>query len=335
MANQGDNDQMPENEWGESADYELFVDDDIKDMLGGAGKRLVEQIASSINLGFQYPKIDTAAWFPGTRMINSFVPQLNLISPSIEALSQSVAQSITGSLAGPMNVLLEWQHQQWAPFFESLRKAIKSWLPPNWQDVDLPGNHLIETILLDEGMPLAWVPSAEVLTAILKAPDAAVRRKIIGRRWRRIVSDCEACLGEVTNTDLKPHCGFASDIARALCEGHAAAAQALAANLLDSIIRHNVDLQLKQTVTATGKKRVRIDIDDYQLKAGFTMAPIWRTYEEFREKNGDPVRWPIQHAGNNALYQFRRRGTASRCAGGHLSCRPAHHDALRPGTREP
>jgi hypothetical protein len=308
MADQRKDGNMPEDDdLDESVEDELFDDDDIQDMLGDAGKRLVEQISSSISLGFQYPRIDIASLFPSTRLVNSFVPQLNLMSPSMEALSRRAAKSITGSLAGPMNVFLERQHRQWAPFFESLRKAIKSWLPPNWQDVNLPSSHLIETILLDEGIPLAWVPSPEVLTAILEAPDAAVRRRIIGRRWRRIVSDCEACLAEVTNTDLKPHCVFATDIARALREGHAAAAQALAANLLDSIIRHNVDLQLKQTVTATGKKRVRIDIDDYQLKAGFAMAPIWRAYEEFWEKNGDPVprffgRHPSAHAVSRAQY---------------------------------
>jgi hypothetical protein len=273
---------------------------------GSPGKRIIK-IASSPSLGLQFPKIDVAAVFPGLQLANAFLPQLKLLSPAIDALVQGAAKSITDSLSGPLNALFEQQHQQWAPLFEQLRKSVESWLPPNWQGIRLPGDHLIETILLDEGIPLAWVPSQEVLTAILNAPDAAARRRIIGRRWLRVVSDCEASLAEVTNKDLQSHCVFASDIARALREGHATAAQALAANLLDSILRHSVDLHLKQTVTATGKKRVRIDLDDYQLKAGFTFAPIWRAYEEFWEQNGDPVprafgRHPSAHAVSRAQY---------------------------------
>jgi hypothetical protein len=117
----------------------------------------------------------------------------------------------------------------------------------------------------------------------------------------------EASLAEVSSGDLQPHCVFASDAVRALRDGHQAAAQALAANLLDSIIRQNVDLTLNKTVTATGKKRARIDLDDYQIKTSFTMAPIWRAYEEYWESKGDPIprafgRHPSAHAVSRTQY---------------------------------
>jgi hypothetical protein len=206
-----------------------------------------------------------------------------------------------------LDTFWEQHRQQWDELFAGVRKLDGRLLPPNWQGVKIPSVELLETILLDEGIPLAWVPSQELLIAILDAPDGAARRRIIGSRWRRVVSDCEASQAEVSSGDLQPHCVFASDAVRALRDGHQAAAQALAANLLDSIIRQNVDLTLNKTVTATGKKRARIDLDDYQIETSFTMAPIWRAYEEYWESKGDPIprafgRHPSAHAVSRTQY---------------------------------
>lgn len=276
------------------------------------GKSPIEQIAESYYRDHtiraaNFPKLDAATWFPSTQLVNALLPQLKQILPAVDSVVQRIAQSFTDSLAGPLSTFLEQQSLQWAPLFEELRKSIQAWLPPNWNGIKLPSVELIETILVDEGIPLAWVPSPELLQAILDAPGGAARRRIIGSRWRRVVSDCEASLAEVTDKDLQLHRVFASDIVGALRDGHEAAAQALAANLLDSIIRHNVDLRLKRAVSAAGKNRTRIDLDDYQLRAAFTLAPIWRAYEEFWEHKGDPIprmfgRHPSAHAVSRSQY---------------------------------
>jgi hypothetical protein len=253
------------------------------------------------------PKIDTSAWFPSVQIVNALLPQLNLIMPVIDSALRGFTNSWSESITGILGVFWEQHRQQWDELFAGIPKLFGRLLPPNWEEVKIPSVELLETILLDEGIPLAWVPSQELLIAILDAPDGAARRRIIGSRWRRMVSDCEASLAEVSSEDLQRHCVFASDIVRALRDGHQAAAQALAANLLDSIIRQNVDLTLKKTVTATGNKRIRIDLDDYRIKTAFTMAPIWRAYEEYWEHKGDPIprmfgRHPSAHAVSRTQY---------------------------------
>jgi hypothetical protein len=290
----------------------LAPDGNSEDSPGKSDKTSFGKFATSFDIesvrpDIQFPKIDAAAWFPSAQLVDALLPQLKLALQPVNAALEDFAKSFADSITGPLNTFLEQHRSDWQSLFEGVRKAVETWLPPNWQGVHLPSDHLIETILLDEGIPLAWVPSAELLTALLGAPDGAARRRIIGRRWRRLVSDCEAALAEMTSNDLHGHCVFASDIVRALREGHEAAAQALAANLLDSIIRHNVDLTLKQVVSATGRNRTRMDLDDYQLKAALALAPIWRAYEEFWEHKGDPVprvfgRHPSAHAVSRMQY---------------------------------
>jgi hypothetical protein len=162
-------------------------------------------------------------------------------------------------------------------------------------------------MLLDEGIPLAWVPDPKTLQALFDAPNAAKRRQIIGRRWRHIVSACEDALNEVDHPDLRCHQPFAADIVRALRDGHVSAAQALAANLLDSILRSNFEKDVFKIVTTNNKSGTRFDLDDYQARAAFTLAPIWRAYAEYWESQGDPIprafgRHPSAHAVSRTQY---------------------------------
>lgn len=296
MSDQGEDDQVSQDDSGAGSSDKRYIKVNVRP--GDTG------LTGSI---FNLRKIDTTAWFPSVQITNALLPQLKLPTPVMDAVVQNFAKSWSASITGPLNAFLEQHRQQWDELFAGMRKLVERLLPPNWKGVKIPDVKLLEAILLDEGIPLAWVPSQELLTAILDAPDGTARRRIIGNRWRRVVSDCEASLAEVSSQDLQRHCVFASDIVRALRDGHQAAAQALAANLLDSIIRQNVDLTLKQTVTATGNKRIRIDLDDYQMKASFTMAPIWRAYEEYWENKGDPIphvfgRHPSAHAISRTQY---------------------------------
>lgn len=311
MSDQGEDDLAPEGNSQEATHTGLPIGK-TEESPGRSGKASFEKFASSFGIeavrrDIQFPKIDTAAWFPSAQLVDALLPQLQLTLRPVNAALEEFAKSFSDSIKASLNTFLEQYRSNLQSLFDGVRKAVEAWLPPNWQGVHPPSGHLIETILLDEGIPLAWVPSAELLTALLGAPDGAARRRIIGRRWRRLVSDCEAALTEVTSNDLHGHCVFASDIVRALREGHEAAAQALAANLLDSIIRHNVDLTLKQVVSVTGRKRKRMDLDDYQIKAALALAPIWRAYEEFWEHKGDPIprvfgRHPSAHAVSRVQY---------------------------------
>ena len=241
------------------------------------------------NINASIAPINTAAWFP----------QLKLIDPS--------AFGIDKVLAGFASNFFEQHRRQWDSVFESMRGLAERVFPPNWKGLNQPDLDVIELILLDEGIPLAWVPSQPILQAVFDSPNATARRLVLGRRWKGLTSDCEACLSEVSHADLRCHQPFAMDVVRAMRDGHASGAQALAANLLDSILRRNFDKDDFKAVTTNKKGGSRFDLDAYRIRVAFTLAPVWRAYAEYWESQGDPIprafgRHPSAHAVSTTQY---------------------------------
>lgn len=244
---------------------------------------LMKNIAASI------APINTAAWFP----------QLKLFDAS--------AFGIDKVLSGFAFNFLDQHRRQWDSLFESMRGLAERVFPPNWQGLDQPDLTVIEAILLDDGIPLAWIPSQPILRAVFDAPDAAARRLVIRNRWKGLTSDCEACITDVSHAEVRCHLPFAMDIVRALRDGHTSAAQALAANLLDSILRRNFNKDDFKAVTTNRRGGSRFDLDTYRIRVAFTLAPVWRAYAEYWESQGDPIprafgRHPSAHAVSRTQY---------------------------------
>jgi hypothetical protein len=320
MTDEGDEaphpaDESPDDEpdGGEPDSEELLrpvlPPDWVASNIGKQYSELYGSIAKSLLGGLTPP--NTANWFPHIKTTDLLLPQLKLPVSALDSALQQMGRHFVGTLGGQvfssLNALLVQQVQQWGPLFETLRALTERFLPPNWKDVKHPDFKTIEAILLDEGIPLAWIPNPDVLQALFNAPDAAARRRIIGRRWHRVVSDCEVALSEVSQPTLQRHQPFARDVVQALRAGHVSAAQALAANLLDSILRRNFDKKSFKSVTTNKKDGDRFDLDDYRAKATFTLAPIWRAYAEYWENQGDPVprvfgRHPSAHAVSRTQY---------------------------------
>ncbi|WP_328493489.1 hypothetical protein OHS59_12555 [Streptomyces sp. NBC_00414] len=197
---------------------------------------------------------------------------------------------------------------QWHSVFESLRDTLNKHRPENLRDVTL-GTGDLEKLLVDEGIPLMWVPGPQTVHALLEAPDAAARRRIIGRRWKGIVNDCEKVLEEVDHSAVHDARGFALDVARALRDGHTSAAQALAANLLDSILQRHFDNAARVQLTKNDfkTKGIKFKMDDYKYKVACTFAPVWYAHAKYFPKNGDPIprtfgRHPSAHGVSRTQY---------------------------------
>ncbi len=110
--------------------------------------------------------------------------------------------------------------------------------PPNWLDVELDPQAAEADVrgVLDDGIPLGWVPSAAIVQRLLDAPDQAGRRRVISNNWRGILNDCDA----VAEGLPSPSAFFLADMIRAairaIRDGHAEAGQALATNVLDTTV---------------------------------------------------------------------------------------------------
>jgi hypothetical protein len=165
------------------------------------------------------------------------------ISKGLELGIRPLLQSVSGSGAG---LLLALQSAvDWSEVFRPLREA----LPANWPD-DPDWGAALE--IMNEGIPLMWVPREEIVVALMRAADGASRRDLLVRRRARITADCRAALAEVEAAELLPLAGLASDACRALAAGHRAASQALSANVFDTWLHQAARRGVRVSLPASG-----------------------------------------------------------------------------------
>lgn len=176
------------------------------------------------------------------------------------------------------------QRQQFDGIFEQVSRALDVVLPPNWRGVR--GLDQIDTLALDEGLALAWVPPHDVLNALIAAPSKQERRRILGRRWQRIVAACREAIETTSEDDVIEYRGFALKVIEMLVDGHPEGAQALAANLLDTMLRETLD---KPSVRQVTDQRDRLSIDDLPLRVAMVFGGIWGSHTEFWRSRGDAI----------------------------------------------
>jgi hypothetical protein len=189
---------------------------------------------------------------------------------------------------------------QWNAFFSQIRQWRRHAWPANWNglDVDLA---VVETICLREGIPLVWVPGPETVTALANAPGPAARRRIIRQRHRGIITDCLAALETASFPGLAAEHTLAVEAAAAVRAGYGAAGQALAANIMETLVTNWVDPSAHDLLKRRKHhKDTQLDLDDFEYQAGLVLAPVWCAYMHYYANQGDIV--PRQFARNATVH---------------------------------
>ena len=178
------------------------------------------------------------------------------------------------------------QREQFAGLLSQVRATIQAALPPNWRGEDVVSPDNFEVLLLDEGLQLAWLPPKKILIRIFAAETAAERRTILGRNWRQITQAAIEELDDIDDDEFRHFTSSAKEAADSLLEGYTRASQALSANLLDSILRTELDESSRQR--ATGQK-MRFSLDEYPIRVAIVLGGIWGAHGEYWPNNGDPI----------------------------------------------
>lgn len=217
-----------------------------------------------------------------------------LLGPALNIENLGLKNLIDTSSIKVFDKIYADQRKQFEGIFENFRQIIDRMLPPNWHGVR--GMNQLETLLLDEGLALAWVPPTDILNALLAASSKQERRRILGRRWKRVVAACRESIESASEADFAQYRGFALNVIRMLEDGHPEGAQALAANLLDTMLRETLDGPSRKEVT---DQRNRLSIDALPMRAAMVFGGIWGSHTEF---------WP--NAGQSVPREFTRHGSA-------------------------
>lgn len=159
-------------------------------------------------------------------------------------------------------------------------------LPPNWGGLEVDDFAILETLLLDEGLALAWVPDTALLQKLLEAKTQQERRDVLDKDWESVAHSCQSLLEGISSTKYDEHLEFATEIVETLLSGHAPASQALAANLLDTLLCYEF------TYKGKGKKMrrdKRPSTNSLQAKKNMVYGGIWGCFQKYQIDEGDPI----------------------------------------------
>ncbi len=131
-------------------------------------------------------------------------------------------------------------------------KLGKPHLPSNWRQVEIEPDDLEDEVrgILEEGIPLAWVPSARVIELLLAAPDSSTRRRVISSNHKGILTGCERLVSRLPQKRALLYGDMIRKAINALRDGHVEAAQSLATNVLDTILTQHSRDALKVSLGA-------------------------------------------------------------------------------------
>jgi hypothetical protein len=207
-----------------------------------------------------------------------------LLGPALNFENLGLKNLIDTSSYKVFDEIYSAQRAQFEGIFENISRVLDDMLPPNWRGVR--GLDQLETLLLDEGLALAWVPPTDILNALLAASSKQQRRRLLGRRWKRVVAACRKSVESAAADDVAQYRDFALNVIKMLEDGHPEGAQALAANLLDTMLHETLDGPSRQQVT---DQRNRLSIDDLPMRAAMVFGGIWGSHTKFWPSRGDSI----------------------------------------------
>lgn len=211
-------------------------------------------------------KVDFSSWLPD-------------LTKSNESIMESLAP------------FAEFQERYLAQFDEiakNLAKSAACAYPSNWRTDDgvvrFPDN--LKTILIDEGVPLAWVPPTHVLEKLFAAETSGDRNKILSDNWKAIVAECIVGLNSVEDEKFADYVKFALEAAEALDEGKWKASQALSTNILDSFLHREFTADARKELT---NQKHRVDWEKFPIRVALVVGALSGGYAEYRPKNGKGI----------------------------------------------
>lgn len=242
------------------------------------------------------PLIDPAV-FDAINLLRSQAGEIaRAVAPINESLNRHLAESIT--LAWPkidltpllptvdLNQFLpKIDFSTLMPDFWAFLEDLRRHEPSNWP----PGidfDRVVE-VIRDDGLPLVWVPQAELVQAVVDAEDREARVAVLLAHVPELMQNCRGALRGVTHAMLVGPHQLAMRCVEAMENGHHEAAQALAVAVTETSVSRTLGGNYAKV-----KQQVLFDPDlvPYtQLRLRAALAPIHRFYTDWSPKSPHPA----------------------------------------------
>lgn len=216
-------------------------------------------------------------WLPAIEIINASVRSTP--APLLGQASALIGQSLVENMQDVLQ-----------PIFDALphladltRGAWPANLSVTQVDFDVD---TLKLLMMDEGLPIAWVPRSETVRMVFAAESPAARRAVYGRRWQSLVTDCERLTDRMNSVATIRYVRFLRAAIRSIREGHSESAQALAATTLDTAVAEFFDLNTYKEWIGT---KARIEPDELSVRRFFITCQLWGIHRQFHARDGDSI----------------------------------------------
>jgi hypothetical protein len=147
--------------------------------------------------------------------------------------------------------------------FDRVQELFRRYSPENWHDLRSGEIDVID-LVQDSGIPVVWVPRAEIIEALLAA-DGGDRYAVLVSSSPEVLEDLTEAIARARGAAVGGHaeaCDFAEEAVGAAIDGHWSAAQALAASGLGQVLHGMFGYPLLRGLGAARKKFSQRDVDD-------------------------------------------------------------------------
>ncbi|WP_155957161.1 hypothetical protein [Rhodococcus sp. UNC23MFCrub1.1] len=223
---------------------------------------------------FMLPTALTTAWKPPVAVTTAWKPPLAVTA----AWKPSLPQLMVPRVHVP---------DIRVPGLDKILGVLARRFPANWPK-ERPDLDLVCQIVEDEGIPLVYVPRANVVVELVDAADRDERVAILLDRTRAILDDCDEALHDTLGDEVEGQRGLLQNAVTALRDGHGDAAQALAVNVCDTLIGEHIDERHGKAKNWCGLGDLGHALWTDQLRIELGVAPVVNLLTEWNPKSGKP-----------------------------------------------
>lgn len=226
------------------------------------------------------------------KVLHNMAPQLESIALHLDYDSlfldlDDLSSRMFEDLQPTIEKVFEEQREAFSEIFTDIREVLDNLLPPNWRGEDVPIPDNIEDLLIDEGLPLGWVPPKDVLIDVFGAATPEARQQVLETNLEAIVNACRMELDIIRDPDLQEYVHFAYESIEALRADLNKSSQALSTNLLDTILRHSLDKHYRHSLVTD--QNTRPALDDYPMRVAIVIGGIWGAHSRYYPRKGDDI----------------------------------------------
>jgi hypothetical protein len=254
----------------------------------GAMAELSRSLIPSLNL---IPKFDFRAMLGAQAVVRAAMPDLGWINQ----LNQQLANELVPKLSmptihlPPMPVLNVGLTENLIKFVRGMdweKLARRAQMPSNWPDGLSENLSRLVEIVNGEGIPVAWVPRAPILEALISAESSTARSELLISRRDEILEDCEDWAEHLDDELVLAHLPVAKKVLRACRDGHWEVAAISAVFVVHTIVESLQWVSDRQRVEK--HHRLTMDLPFSKLLEQATRAPLVLFYDDWSPKSGKP-----------------------------------------------